>query len=161
MREKTKVQGRPLSRGIHLGHPCDGDVEPQVVCVGFEAKVRGRDHSLHGLVYAAREIDRVNWKVPDLVGVVLTKIGHARHAGREQARQAHDSKTFHRHISMEPVLCLSRCEKNNLETLATALRLIASKASRMERHRLRFYFPFGRRPFFSWVARPGYIRPLV
>ena len=33
--------------------------------------------------------------------------------------------------------------KEQLETLATALRLIASKASRMERHRLRFYFPFG------------------
>ena len=75
MREKTKVQGSPLRLGIRIGHPCDGDVEPQVVCVGFEAKVRGRDHSLHGLVYAAREIDRVNWKVPDLVGFVLTKIG--------------------------------------------------------------------------------------
>ena len=113
MREKTKVQGSPLSRGIRIGHPCDGDVEPQVVCVGFEAKVRGRDHPRHGLVYAAREIDRGNWKVPDLVGFALTKIGQARHAGSEQARQANDSKTFHRHISMEQVLCLSRCEKNN------------------------------------------------
>jgi hypothetical protein len=36
--------------------------------------------------------------------------------------------------------------KEQLETLATSLRLIASKASRMERYRLRFYFPFGRRP---------------
>jgi hypothetical protein len=36
--------------------------------------------------------------------------------------------------------------KEPLETLATSLRLIASKANRMERYRLRFYFPFGRRP---------------
>jgi hypothetical protein len=45
--------------------------------------------------------------------------------------------------------------KEQLETLATALRLIASKASQMERHRLRFYFLFDRRPLSFTVIYAG------
>ena len=110
MREKTKVQDSPLSRGIRSGHPCGRDGEPQFVCVGFEAKVIGRFSRLHGVVHAAREIERRNWKVPNLIGFVLTKIGQARNAGREQACQANDSKTFHPHTSMLEVLWQTRRE---------------------------------------------------
>jgi len=112
MREKTNVQGSPLSRGIRSGHPCGRNGEPQFVCVGFEAKVIGRFSRLHGVVHAAREIERRNWKVPNLIGFVLTKVGQARHAGREQARQANDSKTFQPHTSRLEVLWQTRNEKN-------------------------------------------------
>ena len=111
-REKTKVQGSPLSRGIHSGHPCGRDEEPQFVCVACEAKAIGRFSRLHGVVHAAREIERRNGEVPNLLGFVLTKIGQARHAGREQARQANDSKTFQPHTSMLEVLWQTRDEKN-------------------------------------------------
>ena len=113
MRDEAKFKARQLSLGNRIGHLRGGDVELQFVWAGIEAKVIGRFHFRHGPVHATREILRRSWKVPDLVGFVLTKIGQARHAGREQARQANDSKTFQRHTSMGEVLCQSRCEKNN------------------------------------------------
>jgi hypothetical protein len=113
MRYEAKFKASQLSLGNGIGHLCGGDVELQFVWAGIEAKVIGRFHFRHGPVHATREIFRRSWKVPDLVGFVLTKIGQARHAGREQARQTNNSKTFQRHTSMEEALCQSRCEKNN------------------------------------------------
>ena len=113
MRDKAKFNASYLPVRNCIGHTGSGDVELQLIWPGIEAKVIWRFHRFHGLVHAVREIRRRSWKISYPSGLCLTKIGHARHAGGKQARQAHDSKTFHRHTSMEQVLCLSRCEKNN------------------------------------------------
>jgi hypothetical protein len=113
MSNEAQFNASHLSPRNRIGHPYGGDVELQLVGAGDEAKLIRRIHRFHGPVHAAREIRRYRWKVRHLVGLGLTNIGQARHAGRKQARQANDSKTFQQHTSMEQVLCLSRCEKNN------------------------------------------------
>lgn len=113
MSHEMQLKPSPLSPRNRIGHPCGCDEEFQLVWAGDEARGIGRVHRFHGPVHAFREIRRRRWKVCHLVGFGLTKIGPARHASREQARQTNDRKTFQLQTSMWEVLCQSRYEKNS------------------------------------------------